>query len=134
MSAVSASVALKVRQRAGDRCEYCRLPRMATQVPFEVEHIIPTKHDGDSSLDNLAWSCVFCNRYKGCNISGLHPVSRRLVSLFHPRKEVWGKHFKLVGTAINGRTHTGLVTVQVLRMNESQMRLLRLQLIAHELW
>jgi hypothetical protein len=28
-----------VRQRAGERCEYCRLPENAIQIPFHVEHV-----------------------------------------------------------------------------------------------
>ena len=29
-----------VRRRAGDRCEYCRLPQHAVDGRFHVEHIV----------------------------------------------------------------------------------------------
>ncbi len=134
MPSLPASIVLRVRQRAGGRCEYCRLPADGTQAPFEVEHVIPRKHQGVSTLDNLAWACAFCNRRKGVNLSGLHPVTRTLVPLYHPRKDLWEEHFRLDQAYVRGVTDIGAVTVEVLGMNQSAMVLLRLQLIAEDLW
>ncbi|MBB5036267.1 hypothetical protein HNQ64_000501 [Prosthecobacter dejongeii] len=134
MSSLPSSLSLRVKMRAGDRCEYCRLPAHGTQAPFEVEHIIPRKHQGNSSFENLAWSCAFCNRHKGVNISGLHPITKALVALYHPRRDSWDQHFKYEKAYIRGRTPEGLVTVQVLNMNQNTMVLLRLQLMAEGLW
>ena len=51
-----------VRQRAGGRCEYCHLPDSSLDPEdFHVEHVIAKKHGGKDDLDNLAWSCIFCN-------------------------------------------------------------------------
>lgn len=33
-----------VRQRAGNRCEYCRLPQAAVDATFHVDHIIAQQH------------------------------------------------------------------------------------------
>ena len=52
-----------VPQRAGRRCEYCRLPDSAMDpADFHVEHIIARKHGGSDNEDNLAWACTFCTR------------------------------------------------------------------------
>jgi hypothetical protein len=75
-----------VRERAGYRCEYCRL-REEDQVlqPFHVEHVIPRRHDGTDDPDNLCYSCAFCNWYKGTNLAGL--IGGRIVGLYHPRRQ-----------------------------------------------
>jgi 5-methylcytosine-specific restriction endonuclease McrA len=57
-----------VRERAGGRCEYCRLPDAAlSPEDFHVEHVVARKHGGDNGVENLAWACIFCNLYKGPN-------------------------------------------------------------------
>ena len=44
-----------VRERAGNVCEYCRLPQAATKyVRFHVEHIIAQQHNGPTESHNLA--------------------------------------------------------------------------------
>lgn len=59
----------QVRQRALDRCEYCRLPQSGTVLPHEVDHIRSLKHRGPSTLENLCWACAWCNSYKGTDIA-----------------------------------------------------------------
>jgi hypothetical protein len=47
-----------VRQRAQDRCEYCRMPQSAAPfLTFHVEHIQARQHIKDDSPDNLALAC-----------------------------------------------------------------------------
>jgi hypothetical protein len=42
-----------VRQRAQERCEYCRLPQTAQPfVTFHVEHIIAKQHGGSDDPNN----------------------------------------------------------------------------------
>jgi hypothetical protein len=43
MSRVPSKLAAEVHTRAQKRCEYCRLPSVATQSVMEVEHIVPRK-------------------------------------------------------------------------------------------
>jgi hypothetical protein len=44
-----------VRQRAGNRCEYCGLPQAQSPLArLHVEHILPKKHGGTDAPDNLA--------------------------------------------------------------------------------
>ncbi len=78
---MSAALERLVRDRAGGRCEYCRLPRAASRVPFQVDHIIARKHNGRTIASNLAISCIYCNAYKGPNISGIDPATGRLEQL-----------------------------------------------------
>ncbi len=50
-----------VRRRAGDRCEYCRLPQEFSELRFHVEHIIPRQHGGTDDPGDLALACPDCN-------------------------------------------------------------------------
>ncbi|MGH7120367.1 MAG: HNH endonuclease [Acetobacteraceae bacterium] len=46
-------------QRAGDRCEYCRLPQAHSNLTFEIDHIIAQKHGWPTTPANLALSCFY---------------------------------------------------------------------------
>jgi hypothetical protein len=110
-----------VRQRAGELCEYRRLPQAASQFArFHVEHIIARQHGGATESENLALACSFCNFHKGPNIAGLDPASGHIVTLFHPRQALWTEHFAWRGTTIVGQTAIGRATVQLLAMNDWQ--------------
>src|SRR5262245_15465507 len=82
-----------VWQRAGNRCEYCRLPATLEWLHFQIDHIIAQKHLGATAAENLALSCFHCNSYKGPNIAGIDPISGRVVRLFNPRRDKWSRHF-----------------------------------------
>jgi hypothetical protein len=131
-----AETAAAVRERAGDRCEYCRLPVAHVSLPFEVEHIVARQHGGTDALGNLAFACLHCNRHKGPNLSGIDRLTSRskLVRLFHPRRHRWDYHFSFDGPRIVGRTPIGRVTVDVLNMNASLMVELREELIQEGLY
>jgi hypothetical protein len=79
---VNRELVLAVRDRAQERCEYCRIPQFALPLPFQIDHIVAEQHGGITALDNLALACPHCNRYKGPNIAGLDPASGKLVRLF----------------------------------------------------
>jgi hypothetical protein len=106
-----------VRQRAGGRCEYCRLPQTGSGVPFEIDHIVARKHKRRSAASNLAVSCIYCNGYKGPCIAGLEPLTDKLTPLFKPRRHKWSHHFYYRGGELIGRTAIGRATVEVLRIN-----------------
>ena len=114
-----------VRQRAGGRCEYCRLPQAASGVPFETDHIIARHHKGRTVAGNLADACIYCNGYKGPNISGLDAVTGKLTPLFNPRRHKWSYHFRYEGGVLVGRTAIGRTTVEVLRINLPNLVALR---------
>ena len=117
-----------VWERAGDRCEYCLMPQFALPLPFQIDHIIAEKHDGQTIESNLALACPLCNRFKGPNIAGVDPVSGETVRLFHPRNDIWGEHFAFDGARIIGRTPIGRTTVNVLAMNADDLLLIRIEL------
>jgi HNH endonuclease len=108
-----------LRRLARDRCDYCQMPRRLDPLPFQVDHIIARQHGGKTILSNLAWSCFRCNKHKGPNIAGLNPATGRLVSLFHPRRQRWDRHFYWDGPTLIGRTGVGSATIQVLSINDS---------------
>jgi hypothetical protein len=115
---VNAHVARLVWQRAGDRCEYCKLPAKFFPAPFQIDHIVARQHGGKSEPSNLALSCLHCNVRKGPNIAGIDPAAGAVVRLFNPREDTWSEHFKWKGAVIVGRTAIGSATVHVLGMNE----------------
>jgi len=90
-----------VRRRAGNRCEYCRLPQAAFRRGFHMEHILARQHGGSTSLQNLVFACWSCNLKKGPNLSGIDPDTGHMAALFDPRKDSWSDHFSAhIGTLI----------------------------------
>ena len=123
-----------VRERAAGRCEYCRLPQKATDLPFEIDHIIARKHGGRSIASNLAVACWYCNSFKGSDISGLDPQTRKLTRLFHPRRHKWSHHFRYEGPVLVGQTAIGRTTIRVLQINCEEAVTLRESLLAEGLF
>jgi 5-methylcytosine-specific restriction endonuclease McrA len=66
---VPAGLRKQVYVRANGRCEYCLIPEMAGLASHEMDHIIAEKHGGSTEFNNLALSCVLCNKYKGSDIA-----------------------------------------------------------------
>jgi hypothetical protein len=114
-----------VRQRSGGRCEYCRLPQAESGVPFEIDHITARHHKGCTVAGNLADSRIYCNGYKGPNITGLDPLTAKLTPLFNPRRHKWSHHFRYQGGTLVGRTAIGQTTIEVLRINLPNLVVLR---------
>ena len=107
-----------VRDRAGDRCEYCRLLQAALpSSTFQVDHIVAKQHKGRARPDNLALACERCNLYKGTNLSAIDPESGQVVRLFHPREDRWEDHFRIDNGVVVGLTDRGRATVELLNMN-----------------
>ena len=107
-----------VRNRAGNVCEYCRLPQQATPlIPFHVEHIVSRQHGGTDDPDGLALACDRCNAYKGPNLTSIDPDTRTVVALFNPRADEWNDHFAVHDGHVVGLTPTGSATARLLNMN-----------------
>ena len=126
--AVSASVRRLVEERAGFRCEYCRMA--AAWEPFffyHVEHITARQHGGTDDLENLAFACHHCNWLKGPNLPSLDPDTGFLTQLFDPRSQNWNDHFASAAGLITGLTGIGRTTVFLLRMNTPHRVELRLE-------
>lgn len=110
----------QAQQRAGGRCEYCMIHEDDVLLSHEPDHIIAHKHGGQTSLENIAWACFLCNRFKGSDIASVDPDTGKVVRLFHPRTDVWKEHFELDEGHIAGRTPYGRATVYVLQMNRPE--------------
>lgn len=120
----------QVRNRAGARCEYCQMPERYYRSSFACDHIVARQHGGATVADNLAFACLHCNSHKGPNLSGIDPLTGRVVRLFHPRKQVWSQHFRWRNERMIVRTPNGRATVDVLALNEPDLAFARLMLIA----
>lgn len=109
----------EVSNNARGICEYCQCQIAYSPDPFSVEHIQPRADGGTNILDNLALSCHGCNGHKHAKTEALDPISRKRVSLFHPRQQKWREHFEWSDdfTLIIGLTPVGRATVQALKMN-----------------
>ena len=115
---ISAQNRREVIARAGQCCEYCRMPEWALLAGCEVDHIISRKHGGISDLPNLALSCARCNRAKGSDVGSVSASTGDFVRFFNPRIDDWSEHFALDEGRIAGRTEIGTVTTALLRMND----------------
>ncbi len=120
--------AILVRARAGDRCEYCRLPEWCYTGLFQIEHIVARSHGGGDDVHNLALACRHCNLHKGPNLFGIDPLSSDLTRLFNPRTDAWVEHFSIEHGVILGLTAIGRTTAYVLNMNTDRRIGLRLAL------
>ena len=117
-----------MRDRAGNRCEYCHIHQQHYIITFHVEHIVSQQHHGGSDEANLALACHFCNRYKGPNLAGMDPTTGELTRLFNPRTDTWSQHFQIQAGRIIGLTPVGRTTVYVLNMNRPDRVRVRLEL------
>lgn len=121
---VDAGTRALVWRRAQGRCEYCRVHQDDFDFfTFHVEHIIPKQHGGGDDAVNLCLACPECNAAKGTNLTGL--LAGKIVPLFHPRRQVWNRHFAWQGGLLVGKSSTGKVTVQVLNINDPPRVLVR---------
>lgn len=111
---IPAALRTAVYERASGRCEYCRIPELATFFPHEPDHVIATQHRGRTEHENLALAWVQCNRLKGPNISSVDPESNQIVPLFNPRRDQWSQHFRAEQGRITPLTPTGWATAAAL--------------------
>lgn len=115
-----------VRERAGNRCEYCQLHQDDSPLAvLHIEHIIPRKHGGSDDAENLALACIDCNLHKGSNLAGIDPETNEVTELFHPRRHRWADHFEWAGIYVIGTTDVGRTTVRVLNINGDDQLALR---------
>ena len=119
-----------VWERAGNRCEYCRLKQAhEPSQTFHVEHIVAKQHRGGDEIANLALAYHLCSWNKGPNLTSINPDNGELTPLFHPRLHVWHDHFAFQQERIIGRSNVGKTTVWLLEMNCDERLALRSVLI-----
>ena len=116
-----------VLKRAKGLCEYCKSPANISSQPFAIEHIIPKSKGGKNSVNNLALSCQGCNNYKYNKTSGVDRITGATADIFHPRQHNWSDHFAWSDDVIEiiGISAIGRITVEVLKLNRSELKNLR---------
>ena len=85
----------------------------------------PRSAAGQRTAKTSPLSCIYCNSYKGANLSGIDPATGEIVRLFHPRRDRWGEHFGWQGAVLLGHTPVGRATIAVLRINDTTAVALR---------
>jgi len=86
-------------------------------ITFEIDHVLAQSHGGQTKASNLALACFLDNSYKGPNLSGIDPYSKRITRLFHPRRHKWSRHFQWSGPILVGLTAIGRATIATLKIN-----------------
>jgi hypothetical protein len=129
-SAIDAAVREIVVQRAEYRCEYCLLHEEDSYLPHQIDHIISRKHGGLTVPENLAYSCIRRNAWKGTDLGSVSTRNGQLLRFFNPRQDRWTDHFRLHGAVIEPLTAEGEVTARVLRLNLDKRVVERRLLIA----
>jgi HNH endonuclease len=119
----------EVANRAHYKCEYCRRPEIDAFIRYQSDHIISRKHGGKTILENLAHTCPICNNAKGSDLSTILNNEEKLIRLFHPRKDNWFDHFDVEDGAIIPKTEIGEATIKLLKLNDVNRILERLDLI-----
>jgi HNH endonuclease len=126
---ISKKLREKVAERADYLCEYCLISYEDAFYGCEVEHIISRKHGGSSKLENLAYSCAFCNRFKGTDLTSIDWQTGEFIRFFNPRKDKWNEHFKLKKDKIEAISKIGETTERILQFNNKVRLIERQELI-----
>ncbi|MCY7406000.1 MAG: HNH endonuclease [Alkalinema sp. CAN_BIN05] len=117
-----------VVDRSDHLCEYCLIHDDDTVLGCAIDHIISLKHGGPNTADNLAYACVFCNRYKGSDVGSMIWETQEFVRFYNPRRDLWSEHFQLDGVTIEALSSIGEVTARILGFNDRE-RLLERQVL-----
>ena len=125
MGKIPSSLRQLVIQRAKDRCEYCCLSQVGQAATFHIDHIIPVVAGGATTSDNLALACVSCSLRKSARQTVKDPETKKEVSIFNPRQQVWTENFRWDDVRVVGLTATGRGTVEALKMNRPMMLAIR---------
>lgn len=127
---ISDTIRQLVAQRAGYRCEYCRVHQDDFYYQFEIDHIVSLKHEGETSFENLALACGICNRNKGTDLGTYLDGKKEFIRLFDPRTDDWHEHFELDEGEIVPKSLIGRATAKILDFNNLDRIILRRVLIA----
>jgi len=116
---ISTTLRRQVRERAGGRCEYCQCPETFSLDTFSIDHVLPFRDDGPTTLANLAFACNNCNLRKADASEILDPDTGQFVTLYNPRIHLWNEHFTWSEDTLTilPRTTIGRVTETRLQLN-----------------
>ena len=106
------------------------MPQEYDSLPHQIDHVLALQHGGLTTPSNTCMACVACNKFKGPNLSGIDPITRRVVRLFNPRRLQWDQQFRWDDALLVGTTPAGRATVSLLRINSLERVAFRALLIA----
>jgi 5-methylcytosine-specific restriction endonuclease McrA len=86
-SDVTDALRAEVARRSNYRREYCLIQEDDAGFHHQVDHVLSRKHGGVSSLENLAYACILCNRRKGSDLASVDSQTGTIIALFHPRRD-----------------------------------------------
>lgn len=115
----------RVRARAGDRCEICRMHQALQGATFHVDHVVPRSRGGSDEEDNLALCCPTCNLHKSDRTQLSDPDSSGVVPVFHPRRDRWEDHFRWDRYRMVGLTGIGRAAIFAFDLNHPRRLLIR---------
>jgi len=81
-----------------------------------------SNHGGQTSEENLALACPFCNEQKGTDVGSFDfETDGKLTRFFNPRIDVWTEHFQFSESGkIKPLTAEARVTIKILRINDAE--------------
>lgn len=136
MTRVTSEQRKEVANRARGYCEYCYSledysPDGFSGLGFAQLHILPRSLGGETSLNNLAFSCQRCNNHKYIRVAAYDLMSGETVRLFNPRQDSWVEHFVWSEDFLYviGLTPTGRATIEALQLNRQNVVNLRRALL-----
>jgi hypothetical protein len=109
----------EIFKRAKGLCEYCQSQEKYSNSTFEVEHILPISKSGETILENLAFACSGCNKFKSDRTFAFDSSLQIEVPFYNPRKDIWLEHFVWNEdfTEVIALTAKGRVTIKALKLN-----------------
>jgi hypothetical protein len=125
MTARAADLARFVRDRAENRCEYCRMHQSLQVATFHIEHVVPEVVGGLTEGGNLALACPTCNLKKGKRVIAVDPMTGATVAFFNPRNQAWDDNFEWSDIAIVGTTAIGRAAISAPDLNHDRRKNIR---------
>ncbi len=126
---IPAELRRQVVDRAEGYCEYCGIHQAVVLSSHQIDHVIAEKHQGQTTFENLALSCMTCNLRKASDIASFDPETGVLSLLFNPRTQSWIEHFAIDGPKLVGLTTAGRTTIEFLQLNSFERLAERVELM-----
>ncbi|MBC7776983.1 MAG: HNH endonuclease [Phycisphaerae bacterium] len=127
-------IRVQVMARANYRCEYCQLPAIDYLLRLHVDHIRSLKHEGSSSIENLACCCPDCNANKGTDQGTFLNGPGSFTRFFNPRIDRWSDHFEAFEGALYPKTPIAEATIKILQLNDPDRVIIRQELAIDGRW
>lgn len=113
-----------VRQRARHVCEYCGLREADVGGEFTIDHFQPRSKGGSDEVENLVYSCFWCNQRK----LDYWPATPTALQLWNPRRSHAHDHFLILEDgSLRPLTEDGAFTSRRLHLNRPALIAWRLR-------